>query len=118
MFGNKGQLQALTIVRRLAHVNVQGREVLLNVTPTDALSIPGPPCPLLNIGVIRHEGGNFVNSRTKESHFRFRNDGSKFPVAKKKDFMTLSASGRGNGNHAASAHDFFANRKRCLAFNE
>ena len=94
-FGNKGQLQALEMGEIPLLVSVRGKEAPVEVTLEDVLWVPGLPCRLLSTGSIRRDGGEFVDSGTKESDLRFRQDGPKIPLAENKGFLTLSASLQG-----------------------
>lgn len=68
-FGNKGQL-----------VLPKGREAPLNVTLVEIRQIAGLPYRLLSTETIRCDGGEFMDSGTKESHVRFNTDGPKIPL--------------------------------------
>ena len=117
-FGNKGQLQALTMGEIPLRVNVQGKEAPIKVTLKDVVWIPGRPCELLSTGTIRRDGREFVESGTNKSYLRFRKDGQKIPLAETGNILTLSGSVQGNGNYAASAHASFANKKQRLTLKE
>ncbi|CAM9581103.1 unnamed protein product [Sphacelaria rigidula] len=117
-FGNKGQLQALTLGEIPLHVNARGKVASAKATLKDVLWVPGLPCRLLSTGTIRRDGGEFMDFGRKEIYLRFRKDGPKIPIAENRGFLTLSASLQGDGKHAASAHASFANKKQRLALKE
>lgn len=63
------------------HANVQDKEAAVKVTLKDLLWIPGLPCRVLSTRTIWYDKGEFVDSGTKESYFRFRKDRPKIALA-------------------------------------
>ena len=66
----------------------------------------------LSTVAIRLNGGELVESGKKEGYLGFREDGPTMPRTENRGSLTLSASLRGSGNHAASVHASFANEKQ------
>ena len=117
-FGNKGQLQGSALGEMPLRVKVKGRDDLTEVTLKNVLWVPGIPCRILSTGTIRRDGGEFVDSSTKDCYLRFTKDGPKILLDEKKGFLVLQASLRTEINGQVSAHASFANKKQRLTLKQ
>lgn len=68
--------------------------------------------------MIHCDGGEFVDSGTKESYLRFRTCGLEIPLAKNKWLLTMSASVHRNANNEVSGHTSFTNKKHRLTLQK
>ena len=84
----------------------------------NVLWVPGLPCRLLSTGVIRREGGEYVDSSLQKSYIRLKHGAHKIMLEEKKGFLTLSGRIRVKENKQASAQASFANRKERLTLKD
>ena len=99
-------------------VKVKGKDDLTEVTLKNVLWAPEIPCRILSTGTIRRDGGEFIDSSTKDCYLRFKKDEPRILLDEKKGFLVLQASLRTEINGQASAHASFANKKQRLTLKQ
>ena len=117
-FGNKAQLRAPAMGDMPIKVKIRGKDDRIAVMLKDVLWVPGIPCRLLSTGTIRRNGGEFVESSSKQSYLRIERNGPKITLNERKGFLTLAASVRASNKKQASVHASFANKKQRLTLKE
>ncbi|CAN0510724.1 unnamed protein product, partial [Discosporangium mesarthrocarpum] len=116
-FGNKGQLQARAKeTMELETKGVGGKRISLQLK--NVLWVTGLPCRLPSTGVLRRDGGEFVDSGIRESYLQLSGKTTKIPLEEKGAFLTLQAFPGSIRTDRAEAHVTFTNKHQKLTLRD